>query len=72
MDLQEYDEIIRRLVQIVAHQDTINGDLREIIQQQVGINQQLEITQARVETTLARIETLLACMLRHEENGRHA
>lgn len=65
MDSQEYDEIIRRLVQIVAHQDTINENLREIIQQQVGINQQLEITQARVETTLAR-------MLRHEENGRHA
>ena len=65
MESQEYDEIIRHLVRIAAHQDTINEDLRESIQQQVVISQRLEITQARVETTLAR-------MIRHEDNGRDA
>jgi hypothetical protein len=69
---QEYDEIIRHLVRIAAHQETINEDLRESIRQQVVISQRLEITQARVETTLARIETLLARMIRHEDNGRDA
>jgi hypothetical protein len=72
LEPQEYDEIIRHLVRIAAHQDTINEDLRESIRQQVVISQRLEITQARVETTLARIETLLARMIRHEDNGRDA
>lgn len=72
MEPPEYDEIIRHLVRIAAHQDTINEDLRESIRQQVVISQRLEITQARVETTLARIETLLARMIRHENNGRDA
>ena len=72
MDQQEYDEIIRHLVRIAAHQDTINEDLRESIRHQVVISQRMEITQARVETTLARIETLLARMIRSEDNGRDA
>ena len=79
METPEYDEIIWHLMQIAAHQDTINEDLRDSIRQQVVINQRLEITQARVETTLARIETtlarietLLARMIRHEDNGRDA
>ena len=72
MDPQEYDGMIRHLVRIAAHQETINEDVRESIRQQVVISQRLEITQARVETTLARIETLLARMLRHEHNGRDA
>ena len=65
MDSHEYDEILRHLVQIAAHQDTINVDLREFNQQQVEIN-------ADTRTTLARIETLLARMLRSEDNGRDA
>jgi len=76
---QEYDEIIRHLVRISAHQDTINEDLRAMLSthdalltRQATTNERLEITQARVETTLARIETLLARMIRHEENGRDA
>jgi len=64
LEPQGYDEIIRHLVWIAAHQDTINEDLRESIRQQVVSSQRLEITQARVETTLARIETLLARMIR--------
>jgi len=69
---QEYDEIIRHLVRIAAHQDTINADLRESIQdlrefdrQQVDINRD-------VKTTLARVETLLARMIRHQDNGQDA
>jgi len=62
---QEYDEIIRQLVRVAAHQDTINDDLRESIWQHVVISQRLEITQARIETLRAR-------MLRHDANGRDA
>jgi hypothetical protein len=61
----EYDEIIRHLVRIAAHQDTINEDLRAFNRQQVEMN-------ADVKTTLARIETLLARMIRHEDNGQDA
>jgi hypothetical protein len=61
----EYDEIIRHLVRIAAHQDTINEDLRAFNRQQVEIN-------ADVKTTLVRIETLLARMIRHENNGQDA
>jgi hypothetical protein len=62
---QEVDEIIRQLVRIAAHQDTINTDLRAFNRQQVEINQD-------VKTTLARIEALLARMMPHGENGRDA
>jgi len=62
---QEYDEIIRQLVRIAAHHDTINEDLRAFNRQQVEMN-------ADVKTTLARIETLLARMIRHEDNGQDA
>ncbi len=65
MEPQEYDEIIRQLVRVAAHQDTINDDLRESIWQHVVISQRLEITQARIETLRAR-------MLRHDANGRDA
>lgn len=70
MEPQEYDNIIRTLVQIAAHQDTINADMRTmlanhdlLLRQQVEINQRLEITQARIETLLAR-------MIRQETNGQ--
>ena len=65
MNPQEYDEIIRHLVRIAAHQDTINEELRAFNRQQVEIN-------ADVKTTLARVETLLARMLRHDDNGKDA
>ena len=65
MEPQEYDEIIRQLVRIAAHQDTIIDDLRAFNRQQLEIN-------ADVKTTLAHIETLLARMMRYEENGRAA
>jgi hypothetical protein len=62
---QEYDDIIRHLVQIAAHQDTINDDLRASIRQQAEFN-------ADVKTTLARVETLLARMIERSANGRDA
>ena len=72
MEPQEYDEIIRQLVRIAAHQDTIIDDLRAFNRQQLEINRQQVEINADVKTTLARIETLLARMIRYEENGRAA
>ena len=79
MDPQEYDEIIRHLVQIAMHQDTINEDLRASIRQHTDMHrdfsamlqQQAEFNQD-VKTTLARLETLLARMLRPADNGQDA
>ena len=72
MEPHEYDEIIRHLVRIAAHQDTINEDLRESIQElREFTRQQVTINQA-VQTTQARIETLLARMLRTDTNGQDA
>ncbi len=55
---QEYDEIIRSLVRIATHQDTINERLTGAIE--------------RLDTTQARIEALLQRMLPTTENGRDA
>ena len=79
MEPQEYDEILRTLVRIAAHQETINEDLRESIRQQADMNrdfkallqQQAEFNQD-VKTTLARVETLLSRMFRPEDNGHDA
>ena len=72
MEPQEYDEILRTLVRIAAHQDTINEGLRESIQElRESTRQQVAINQA-VQTTQARIETLLARMLRTDTNGQDA
>jgi hypothetical protein len=62
---QEYDEIMRSLVQIAAHQDTINERLPASIER-------IETTLAHVEITQARMETLLARMLPTQANGRDA
>ena len=79
MEPQEVDAIIRHLLQIAAHQDTINEDLRACIQEQREMNLQQRDFNARqveintdVKTTLARIETLLARMIPQGENGREA
>ena len=79
MEPQEYDEIIRHLVRIAAHQDTINEDLRamlsthdELLKRQDTINERLTSAIERLDTTQARIETLLAHMIRPTENGQDA
>ena len=71
MEPQEYDEIIRHLVRIAAHQETINEDVRASIQEQRDINQRLTLaierinrTLAHVEITQARMETLFARVFR--------
>lgn len=58
MDMQEYDEIIRRLVMIAAHQDVIN--------------EKQEITNARLTTAIERLEGILVAIrdLLHRGNGR--
>ena len=65
MEPQEYDEIIRTLVRIAAHQETINQDQRTL-------NERLVVAIERLDTTQARIETLLAHMIRSTENGQDA
>ena len=79
MEPQEYDEIIRTLVRIAAHQETINEDVRASIQEQRDINQRLTLaieridrTLAHVEITQARMETLFARVFRPQENGQDA
>jgi hypothetical protein len=65
VDPQEYDEIIRHLVRIAAHQETINQDQRTL-------NERLVVAIERLDTTQARIEMLLAHMIRSTENGQDA
>ena len=65
MDPHEYDEIVRHLVRIAAHQDTINERLTSSIER-------IDRTLAHVEITQARVETLLARMLRTDTNGQDA
>jgi len=79
VDPQEYDEILRHLVRIAAHQDTINEDLRAMLSthdalltRQDTINERLTSAIERLDTTQARIETLLARMLRTDTNGQDA
>jgi hypothetical protein len=74
---QAYDELIRQLVRVAAHQAMINDYLLESIREQrefnarqLAINQNLDTTLARLEITQARIEALLARLIRAEENGR--
>jgi hypothetical protein len=54
---QEYDDLLKSLVQIALRQDTINDN------QQVFNRQLIEINQD-IKSTLADIKTLLAGMLR--------
>ena len=57
MQPQEYDDLLKSLVQIALRQDTINDN------QQVFNRQLIEINQD-IKSTLADIKTLLAGMLR--------
>ena len=72
MDQHEYDEILRTLVRIAAHQETINADMRAMLtNHDLLLRQQVEINQD-VKTTLARVETLLSRMIPTGENGQDA
>ena len=54
MEQSEYDEIIRTLVRIAAHQDLINQKQDLINQQQQLINQRLEVTLQAIREILQR------------------
>ena len=60
MEPQEYDEIIRNLVRIAAHQDIIND-------KQNLTNQRLALALERIEMTLEAIKDIL-----RRGNGRDA
>jgi predicted transcriptional regulator len=70
MDSEEYDDIIRHLLRIAAHQDTINEEMRAMFSTHGALIERLTDAIERLDITQARIETLLARMLRHEDNGR--
>ena len=72
MDPQEYDEIIRHLVRIAAHQDTINERLTASIERLDRSIERIDRTLAHVEITQARMETLFARVFRPQENGQDA
>ena len=72
MDMQEYDDLLRHLVRIAAHQDTINDDLREFARQQREANQRQEITNERLTMAIERLDTLLARMIERSDNGTDA
>jgi hypothetical protein len=72
MERQEYDELLRHLVRIAAHQDTINDDLREFARQQREANQRQEITNDRLTMAIERLDTLVARMIERSANGRDA
>ena len=72
MEPHEYDEIIRNLVRIAAHQETINERLTAAIEDLKTFNARQLAINEDVKTTLARLETLVTRMWRTEENGRDA
>ena len=65
MEQNEYDEMLRTLVRIAAHQQVINT-------KQDVLNERLVAAIERLDTTQARIETLLARMIPLQDNGRDA
>ena len=70
MDPQEYDEILRTLVRIVAHQDTINQDQRALNDRLTSAIERIDRSIVGIDQTLARLETILARLGQQGENGR--
>jgi hypothetical protein len=69
---QEYDDLLRTLVRTLAHQESINQDLRASItelrkfnRQQTGINERLTAAIERLDLTLQAIRNILG-----RDNGR--
>lgn len=59
MEQDEYDEIIRTLVRIAAHQDLINQKQDLTNQQLVLAIRSMEVTNQRLEVTLQAIKNIL-------------
>jgi len=62
VESQEYDDLLRTLVRTMAHQESINDDLREFARQQLAMNERLTGTLERIEVTLDRIDGRLTSM----------
>jgi hypothetical protein len=56
---QEYDELLRTLVQIAARQDLIHDNIHTCIQERRGINEHLTAAIERLTTAQGRSETRL-------------
>lgn len=66
MDISDYDDIIKHLVTILSHQDTINRRLEEtqhdihaLLQQQVTINASQALVNTQNTTLIMRIARTL-------------
>jgi hypothetical protein len=59
MEQSEYDEMLRNLVRIVAHQDIINERHDLVHQQQALINQRLTVAVESIKLTLEAIKDIL-------------
>jgi hypothetical protein len=72
MEPQEYDEMLRTLVRIAAHQDVINQDVRTLLSRQDAHLERLDLAIERIDISIARLETLITRMTQQGENGRDA
>ena len=70
MDAQEYDDIIRHLLRIAAHQDTLNEEMRAMFSTHGALIERLTAAIERLDITQARIETLLARLLQQKDDSR--
>ena len=65
MERDEYDEMLRTLVRIAAHQDTINTAQRLV-------NERLAAAIERLDVTVAEVKNILTRLIEHSTNGREA
>lgn len=72
MDDDQYHDMVRRLVAMMANQDAINDRLTTSIERLDTHVERINIAIEGINTTLARVETLLARMIPQSENGREA
>src|SRR5437870_1225773 len=79
LEPQEYDELLRTLVEIARRQQAsldrhdVRGEQHDArLERQDAIIERLTAAIERLDATQARIETLLARMIPHTENGRDA
>lgn len=79
MEENEYHDITRRLVAMMANQDKINDRLTASIERLDTHVERIDTAIERIDTaiegintTLARVEILIARMIPQSENGREA
>jgi hypothetical protein len=79
MEPHEVDVLLRQLIQIAAHQESINTDLRTCVEEQRVMNTRVEAfmqrqdgINERLTTAIERLETLMTRALREQANGRDA